>query len=38
MKIEKIVKTEVETYERQNVTYKTSDGIIWGALYSAEEH
>lgn len=38
MKIEKIIKTEIETYERQNVTYKTSDGIIWGALYSAEEH
>ena len=36
MKIEKIIK--IETYERQNVTYKTSDGIIWTALYSAKKH
>lgn len=29
MKIEKVEK---------NVIYKTSDGLIWGALYSAKEH
>lgn len=38
MKIEEIVETKKETYERKNTIYKTSDGKTFRFLWEAKRH
>ena len=38
MKIEEIVETKMETYERRSIIYKTSDGKTFPHLWEAERH
>ena len=38
MKVEEIVETKMETYERRNTIYKTSDGKTFLYLWEAKRH
>lgn len=38
MKIEEIVESKMETYERRSIIYKTSDGKTFPLLWEAERH